>query len=323
MVYGDRFMTRRLYISFTRIAAAAAAMVIVGLPLAAWPCAGGSGEFQLWYEDNNMGRAGGSPPDFTSKFGRAGWLSASAAIDVYLVRATVLDRLDAGFLRGRLLPWLERQGISLAIDAAGATWLEHGNRRELFALEMRILRRLGDIGVPVRFISLQSVLSKPLPDGEYPLEERLGDIQEYVRAAREIHPGVSVGLIDAMPVHRGPWREAYSAVHGLDLIDYIHLDVPYERIGDSISPATIREVEAYVESRGMDFGILLTTRDGGYASNEAYARGVTASLATHLKNCATPAAYILASWFPYPDRTVPVVKDLLQKLDDYRSLGDQ
>lgn len=319
MVYGDRFMTRRINISFTRLAAAAAAMLIMALSHAAWDCAGDGGEFQIWYEDNNMGRAGGSPADFTSKFGRSEWLSASAALDVYLVRATVLERLDEGFLRDRLLPWLEQQEISLAIDAAGATWLGHGNRRELFDLEMRVLRRLADLGIPVRFISLQSVLSKPLLDGEYPLEYRLGDIQKYARAASEIHPGARFGLIDAMPVHRGPWRDAYTALHRLDLIDYIHLDVPYERIGDTISTGAIREVEAFVESRGMDFGILLTTREGGYESNEAYARGVTASLATHLESCATPSAYILASWFPYPDRTVPVMTDLLQKLASYRS----
>ena len=84
----------------------------------------------LWYEDNNMGTAGGMPPDFKEKFYRPDtWARAREAVDVYYMRASTLinpaNGLDESFLEEYFVPVLEESGVKIAIDAVGANFLNH------------------------------------------------------------------------------------------------------------------------------------------------------------------------------------------------------
>ena len=120
-----------------------------------------------------------------------------------------------------------------------------------------------------------------------------------------------MGVIDAIPAHGDDWRTAYRALLATTTVDYIHLDMPYELIGKTISWAEIRQAEHFIEDHGLAFGLLLTTRKGGYASNRVYSTGVREELAGYREHCGTPAAYIIAAWFPYPEAAVPTATDLL------------
>ncbi len=50
---------------------------------------------------------------------------------------------------------------------------------------------------------MQSVLSKPLRENgqvvEYPMQQRIRDVVEYVKMARGQLPDVEIGIIDALP----------------------------------------------------------------------------------------------------------------------------
>lgn len=51
-----------------------------------------------------------------------------------------------------------------------------------------------------------------------------------------------------------------------------------------------------------------------YEDNNQGHAGVLAALDGYIAHTGSPGAYVVASWFPYPDRTVPVITDLIPVL---------
>jgi len=274
----------------------------------------------VWYEDNNLGKGGVSmPTDFVEKFRQPESFSeATKYIRVYMVRAQVMEAMDDQFLTTSFNQYLKGNSIKLAIDAGGATWAQAGARGKVATNELGLLKRLQGLGVKVDYISLQSVLSKPLiKDGEerdYPMSMRIEDIVKYSKAIRAIYPQVEIGIIDALPSHgkdyQQPYRQLKNALtrEGIEL-SYIHLDMPFELIKEQhhgITWQRVREVERYVEDElRVKFGLLATSSKGGHNSSKAYHHAVMAALMCYSGADGTPHDFIIASWFSYPEKTIP------------------
>lgn len=272
----------------------------------------------LWYEDNNLARAGGTPPDFVRKFDQpASFQRASRHIQVYMVRANVLSKQDDTFLRDTFLPYLERNGIKLAIDAQGATWAQAPGREQVKDREIHLLERLKRLGGRVDYLSLQSALSKSLQvageERPYPMKKRIGDVVSYAKAARAVYQEAEIGIIDALPSLGKSYREPYRqlrdglAREGLKLA-FIHLDMPFEYPAEHIhgnSWQKVAEIERYVEALGVRFGFFATSRKAGYQSSRAFHERVIAALECTTEAGSTPGEFIIASWFPHPGETIP------------------
>jgi len=273
----------------------------------------------IWYEDNNLGEPGGMMQDFKEKFQKPETFSqATRYINVYMVRPTNLSDLDDLFITKYLLPYLTNNNIKLAINAGGATWMKRKNRGKVFDSEMTLLKRLKGLGVEVGYISLQSVLSKPLKtDGQkdsYPLSDRIDDVIAYTKAACAVYPQVQIGIIDALPSHAEEYREPYRLLRDAMTkesipLSYIHLDMPFElpkEQRDGITWQKIREVERYVEETlGLKFGLITTSAKGGKMSSKAFHERVMAALDCYAGADGSPAEFIIASWFPYPQKAIP------------------
>ena len=273
----------------------------------------------LWYEDNNLGRAGGMPPDFIEKFHRPEtFREASRHIDVYMIRANVLAKMDDAFLTTLLEPYLRDNRIKLAIDATGAVWAQAPGRGKAFSANIQLLERLKRLGIDVHYISLQSVLSKPLiRDGrtvDYPLGRRIEDVIAFAKAAHPIYPSAEIGIIDALPSHGKDYRRAYRALRDamsreVLTLSYIHVDMPFEipherQLG--VTWQMLREVERYVEEElGLQFGFFTTSRTAGNISSRAFHERVMAGLECYTGATGTPRDWVIASWFPNPRRTIP------------------
>lgn len=273
----------------------------------------------IWYEDNNLGRPGGMPPDFAEKFQHPETFNhASRYIHVYMVRANVLDVMDDRFLAGAFYPYLNRNRIKLAIDATGATWTQTSGRKKIASGEIRLLERLKRLGIQVDYISLQSVLSQPLVLGgttvDYPLSKRIEDVVAYAKAARAVYPQAQIGIIDALPSYNQDYRQPYLmlkdalAQEGIPL-SYIHLDMPFDIPREQRHGVTwqqARAVESYVEDElGLRFGLLATSRKGGEISGKAIHERTLAAQECYMGAGGTPGDFIVASWFPYPRTTIP------------------
>src|SRR5688500_1663108 len=98
----------------------------------------------IWYEDNNLGRAAQMPEDFVEKFHKPEtFAQATKHMDVYLLRANVLQKMDDAFFTQLLLPYLEKNKIKLAINAGGATWLGAAPRRQMILdAELALFERI-------------------------------------------------------------------------------------------------------------------------------------------------------------------------------------
>lgn len=273
----------------------------------------------LWYEDNNLGKGGGMPPDFVEKFHQPdSFRQATRYINVYLMRANVLEKLDDQFLTTLFLPYLRGNNIKLAINAGGATWAQKQGRELVFNREIDLLKRLKRLGVQVDYISLQSVLSKPLRINrekvDYPLSKRIEDVVAYSKAVREIYPRAAIGIIDALPSHGEDYRQPYRLLKDAMArekiaLSYIHLDISFNAVMQGykgVTWQTIKEVESYVEEDlGLHFGYFTKSRLGGQTSSRAFHQGVMAALECYAGAGGTPRDFIVASNFRHPQKTIP------------------
>lgn len=273
----------------------------------------------IWYEDNNLGRPDGMPADFAEKFHQPeAFRQASRYIHVYMVRANVLGVMDDEFLANLFRPYLNRNHIKLAIDATGATWTQMEGWQRIAPREVHLLERLKQLDIQVDYISLQSVLSKPLVINgatvDYPLSWRIEDAVAYAKAARAIYPQVQIGIIDAIPSHGEDYRQPYRMLKDALAMEkmalsYIHLDMPFDIPKEhwhGITWQQVRAVETYVEDDlGLRFGLIATSNKGGTLSSKAFHERVLAAQECYSGAGGTPGDFIIASWFPYPQTTIP------------------
>ena len=301
--------------NFVRIACAIG--LVVSLPATSTSAA------TIWYADNNLGRAGQVPVDFVEKFRKPEtFAQATKHIDVYLLLATVLARMDDAFMTQLLFPYLEKNHIKLAINAGGATWLGASPRRQaLFDAEIRLLERIKRLGGRVDYISLQSVLSKPRRDGgrdgepaEFAIADRVHGAVVYSQAAQRVFPDAAIGVIDALPSKGMDYRDAYRQLADAmkaagTALSYVHLDISFDaakqgRYGTDWNK--IREIERYLEDDlKIQFGLFAKSRRAGQQSSAAFRDAAIASVQCYAGSGGSPRDYVFASWFKYPDRTIP------------------
>src|SRR5688572_15800386 len=75
----------------------------------------------IWYQDNNLGTAGGMQADFIEKFKTPETFdNASQYIDVYMFRTAHLRKLSDKELTEFVFPYLERNGIRMALNTGAA-----------------------------------------------------------------------------------------------------------------------------------------------------------------------------------------------------------
>ena len=277
----------------------------------------------LWYEDNNMARAAGMPSDFKEKFlNPETWEKAREAMDVYMIRANTLTKkeneIDDVFLKDTTLPLLKESNTALALDVQGATWMTHDKKKSVLEQEAALCEKIRNLGGEVTYLSLQSVLSKPLRTKNeslpYPMDQRIEDIVEYTRTMKKSFPEIRVGIIDALPSHgkdyRTPYADLVAALRqsGYEL-NHIHLDIPFETPEEGINGMSwekVKGVEVFVQKEiGCEFGLICTSRKAGYESNRAYHETVLNALERHKSVGGAPDQYLIMSWFPHPSRSIP------------------
>jgi hypothetical protein len=275
----------------------------------------------IWFEDNNMGRAGGTPPDLKERFMKPEtWAQAREIIEVYYIRSNTFWRpengLDDEFIQKHFIPVLNQSNIEIAIDSGGATWSSAKDKNN--HSEIDLIRKLKSFGGKVNYVGLQSVLSKPLTENgrkvEYPMEQRINDVVKFSQLLKKNFPDIKIGIIDALPTKGLPYKEEYKQLadamraNKLEL-DFIHLDCPYEhpQSGQRITWEGVKEVENYVKDViGTKFGMIATSKLGaGDTSDELFHRNVMDIPNQMHKVGANPNHYVMMSWFPYPQTSIP------------------
>ncbi|GAB6142403.1 hypothetical protein JCM14076_31320 [Methylosoma difficile] len=272
--------------------------------------------FNIWYEDNNLGKPDGTPVDFKEKFIHPeSFLSATKYINVYMMHAEALNNIDDKFLLAYIVPFLTKNDIKLAVDVGGATFTQLNNRDKLFNREINLFIKLKKLGVKVDYISMQSILSKtPKGKVDYPLSMRIEDAVSYSNAVIKEYPQVKIGIIDALPSHGQDYKKPYlqlkEALSNVGVsLSFIHLDMPYEIPREkvkNITWQTIKEVENYVKNDlGISFGLITTSIKAGKLSDQLFHYSVLSSLKCYSAVGGNPNDWVITSWFKNPKRTIP------------------
>ena len=309
----------------------------------------------LWFEDNNLGQPGGTTPDWEQTFTQPEqWAYALQALDTYginndwhLINSN--DPVPDSFLRDHLVPTLERNHVSLALDTGPATWMSHNLQQSGLTVEQflqpygDLIEKLRSYGARVDQVTLSFPLCAPLLSNgqeiEYSMEQRIQDVVNYSRYMTARFPDLRIGIIDYLPTHGLPYRTPYAqlrdamAAEGI-LLDHIHLVVPAgvafnQTWGMSWDKAV--EVQAYVQQElGLKFGVTLTSDEGGYQSGEFFHNQTIEALGAYQQAVADsadpgehPERFVAISWYPYPDRSLPEFSDTYTTTHVVRSLGWQ
>lgn len=274
--------------------------------------------YEIWYQDNSFGKGGVLPGDFVHKFEHPeSWEEARGKLDVYMFRANVFRFPDFSdeFISKHMVPQLRGAGVKYAIDTAAPLFSGCKDRSARFDFEFETMQRLRQHGIAVSYVSLQSILSKPDQAsgvGACSMEDRIRGGVDYARQFVRHHPSAEVGIIDALPSHGKPYKEAYKLVRdtfrmeGVPL-SYIHLDISADQVmrGDhGLSWKKVVEVERYVKKLGLKFGIYLNSRRAGQLSDEAFYKSSVEAMANYLAAGGDADHYVISSWFRHPLQSV-------------------
>lgn len=285
----------------------------------------------LWYSTSNGGSATGTLPDFLDLFDpltEHRWASARARLGVFTVHESDLNRLDDTVVAGTVLPALARWRVAVNVDWGAATWAScrpEAARRRSWQRLLEGLAALRRAGVPLRAVSLQSVLSKPVPDddkafpncpdGEYPLERRVADAVDVAVLLKVNGFGdLQVGIIDALVAHGRPMPEVLAAYGELrdamaaagERLAFVHLDHPYDLA--TSGPSSWERVAVAVNhlqgELGVAAGLVLV---GSQADDEVEFRGkVLAAMEGVVDAGARPRHFHVWSWLRHPVTGRPV-----------------
>jgi hypothetical protein len=281
---------------------------------------------ERWYEDNNLGVNGSVPLDFISRMSIPdAWKDARDIMDVYYLRSATYTKYlkDNNSALKELARLLNKHNIVMALDDTAATWAHSPikNKDTTFQASIRMINHLKLSGFDVRYIGLQSVLSKPLRDkhGEiiiYNMEERYKDVSAYLDVIKSQFPELEIGIIDALPAHvsqaqyQQDYQELVSYLTAKNLhIDYIHLDVPMNVIKNGVNNLNSQSLVSardYIKNNmKLKFGLILTDQKGGVSGSELFLNNVIEGLDNFIKAGGNADAYVLSAWYPYPNYTVP------------------
>ncbi len=260
---------------------------------------------QFWYEDNNVRRAGGYPPDFQQMWEEPeSWKELRSILDVYYIRGNTLknvtEDLGKDWIADHLGAVLIESGLPVAIDNPGRG-----------GAHLDAVKFLQDQGVEIQSIALQSVLSKFAASGMTPnqqaaeIRRRIPIAVEQLKIVRQAFPKVALGIIDALPAKGLPWRRFYPEfVHaardaGVE-IAFIHVDCPLSRIGTVVKDADLRDLRRVISNElRLDYGFICTDNVGGMESDAAYHASLQ-HLASIFPRGVYPDAFIVMSWYYHP-----------------------
>lgn len=291
---------------------------------------------ERWFEDNNMGSAGGLPGDFFTRLDTPDtWADARDVMQVYMLRRSSMGAISDADL-ARMADLFDVAGISVAVNDGAATWAHHRLPGLEFTGSIRVIQRMLDAGMDVRHIVMQSILSKKLKDTNgdpvaYPMETRYADAEAYIRKIRNAFPdrGFKFGLVDASPSHDpATYKQIWSGLKthlnqaGLPF-DFFHLDMPFVIPREQRKGLTWEGMDAigdWVQARGLDFGIFLNEGRPNSVSDASWRRLFLEGIDDYLAACGDMNHWILAGWHPYPTLSVPDTPTLATSMGVFNAM---
>jgi hypothetical protein len=184
--------------------------------------------------------------------------------------------------------------------------------------EAAIIDRIQAAGGTVRFLTMQSTLSKTEGGNAdtlnrcspYPLKRRIKDIIRYMQFMQGRYPHIQFGITDSDATKGNDYQKSLRALRsalgrkGLRL-DYLFLDNAAKFLENGTTEE-LKGFERFVEGNlKMRFGLVYTADKGRVTSNGAYKAAVLRYFNQYANAGGSPSYYLVTSWFRHPESFLP------------------
>jgi hypothetical protein len=262
------------------------------------------------------------------------WQESRKTIDTFFFGLTQRqsDVFEPTFLKNKVVPLFNSEGIKIGFDSGVATWLTcrkaQGQRNIQSDLDM--IKRIKDAGGTVSYIRLQSTLGKPVPEGiadncpDYSIDDRINDAVRYITSIHAVYPDIKMGLVDATAAHvlkeRAGVEDSYKTTFTKlqnalkaknDRIEFFLLDTSVENSMGIKNPGILEysqllELERFIEDDlKIEFGILVLSYEGGQNDERIFYERTADFMKEYKQLGGSPAIYFPESWYRYPWKALP------------------
>ena len=252
--------------------------------------------------------------DFFDLFGEdAPWVNAAGKVDVFKLYGGWVAWVASDAELRQVVEDTNRRGMALAFEAGPLTPTEDCTGEiEGFAgpqEAIRIVQRIKAAGGRIAFVDLEhpydAATFAAAPDVcRMTPEEIARDVSRFVRTVRSVFPDAVFGGVETAQHdvdHVARWVEAYRAVMGEDLA-YFHLDLNY---GQPDWPQRALEIETYLRSQGIDFGLFYIGDWQDASDAEWVARAEERFVKYEVEYGGRPDHVVFQSWHPHPEQLLP------------------
>ncbi|MDH3463827.1 MAG: hypothetical protein OEM32_09415, partial [Acidimicrobiia bacterium] len=242
----------------------------------------------------------------------AAWEETADAVHVMRLYPVWLETFASPAELRRVLEDLGRRGIAVSFESGPLTERGMCNASNLEGFSgagpaRAIAERVRDAGGTLYSMDLEHGFDAATYYDEacrMTPTEVARDVANTIEAVRSVFANVRVGSIETADLDVNAvaaWLEAYREVTGEEL-DYFHLDLDYLRPD---WPVRAREIEDYVRSRGIDFGIIYFG-DAQDPSDEVWlAKAEQRMVEFEVMNGGRPDHAVFQSWHQHPERLLP------------------
>jgi len=282
---------------------------------------GQTAQFERWVEDCNRNMNAGYPLDFISRYEAENlphWAESRSKMAVWQVTSAGIYnycKTNSTFAAsvGAVL-----NGTPTCLNTIAATWAHHLNYDLSHTTTINAITRMKSWGWNPQYIALQSVLSKPYPNDGWELSqvpERIADVVTFFQALKSKHPGIKIGIIDALPAHGEANKQDFEAIYqqleealnaeGYSL-DFIQLDFPNcHPDNTSRTWEHLLRAENKAKALGWKTGWFMSAKTGGNVSADLYRYWLQKGLNDYLAYGGKPEIVLTGAFSEYPEYSIP------------------
>jgi hypothetical protein len=242
----------------------------------------------------------------------AAWQQASEAVHVIRLYPVWLESYATPAQIETVLADIQRRGMAISYEAGPLTETERCNAATVEGFwgvpaAENIIHRIADAGGTLYAMDLEHAFDAGTyydPACLRTPAEIAEDSARTVSAVQEVFPDVKVGSIETADLDVdavADWLTAYREATGQEL-DYFHLDINFSR-PDWAQRA--KEIEAYVRSRGVEFGLIYFGDVEDDSDAEWLAHAEERFVEYEVINGGQPDHVIFQSWHRHPQKLFP------------------
>ncbi|HQX80307.1 MAG TPA: hypothetical protein PKW63_01055 [Vicinamibacterales bacterium] len=201
--------------------------------------------------------------------------------------------------------WLSRQGIQIGVEA-GAVKEHTCDGRELGNVVNNDMRVVYNSGSHVTFIAMDEPFTAALPVREggtsarcdFSVDQTVVEVKAFIDRVHSMYPLIRVGLIEPYPYFSVD--DITLFIEGLENVGVrlpffrLDFDLRHRRNVDANAPHDLKRLRAFLDSRGIDFELIVTGYDG---KTDAGAVASAMALAYEVSGAVgTPHSVVFQDW---------------------------